>query len=296
MSSAVRMAGSAAAGVDDPIIRFAGVHKTFRGQKVLDNLNLEIPRGRTTVIIGRSGGGKSVTLKHMIGLLRPDRGQILVDGEDIAGLDKKGLKRVRRRFGMLFQEGALFDSMTVGENVAFPLVEHTELGRQEIEARVAEMLSVVGLPDTQGKMPAELSGGMRKRVGLARALILEPEIVLFDEPTSGLDPIMAEAIDQLIFDTQRASGRTYVVISHDIQATFEIAHYIAVLYEGRIIAFGTPEQIRVNRNPFLIQFLRGMAHAPAAREDAGPQHGSRANAGDPGAGAAAPGQHDEDAP
>ncbi|NOY45731.1 MAG: ABC transporter ATP-binding protein [Deltaproteobacteria bacterium] len=246
----------------EPIIVFDGVHKSFRGQKVLDGLDLEIPRGRTTVIIGRSGGGKSVTLKHMIGLMRPDRGRILVDGQDITRLEKGALNEVRRRFGMLFQEGALFDSLTVGENVAFPLVEHTQLDRAEIERRGSEMLVTVGLPGTEGKMPAELSGGMRKRVGLARALILEPEIVLFDEPTSGLDPIMADAIDRLILRTQQESGRTYVVISHDIRATFKIAHKIAMLYQGRIIAEGTPEEIRRNPNPILAQFLRGTAEGP----------------------------------
>ncbi|GAB4255978.1 MAG: ABC transporter ATP-binding protein [Deferrisomatales bacterium] len=248
--------------MDEPIIEFVDVYKSFRGQRVLDGLNLRIPRGKTSVILGRSGGGKSVTLKHMIGLMKPDRGRVLVDGENIAAMGKTDLNRIRRRFGMLFQEGALFDSMTVGDNVAFPLVEHTELGREEIRVRVEEMLRVVGLPGVEEKMPAELSGGMRKRVGLARALILEPEIVLFDEPTSGLDPIMADAIDQLIYDTQRASGRTHVVISHDIQATFKIAHYIAMLYEGRIIADGTPEEIRANPNPFVVQFVRGTAEGP----------------------------------
>jgi phospholipid/cholesterol/gamma-HCH transport system ATP-binding protein len=248
--------------MEPAIVEFVDVHKSFRNQKVLDGLNLRIVRGRTTVIIGRSGGGKSVTIKHMVGLIRPDRGKLLVDGEDVLTLGKRDMNRVRKRFGMLFQEGALFDSMTVGENVAFPLVEHTKLGEEEIRARVAEMLRVVGLPGIEEKMPSELSGGMRKRVGLARALIREPEIVLFDEPTSGLDPIMADAIDRLILETQRESGRTYVVISHDIRATFEIAHYIAMLYEGRIIAYGTPDEIRANPNPYLVQFLRGSAEGP----------------------------------
>ncbi len=248
--------------METPIIEFENVHKAFRGQKVLDGLNLTIARGQTTVIIGRSGGGKSVTLKHMIGLMKPDRGRLLVDGEDIATMGKKDLNRVRARFGMLFQEGALFDSMTVAENVAFPLAEHTTLSASEIDARVSEMLGLVGLPGIEEKMPSELSGGMRKRVGLARALIRDPEIVLFDEPTSGLDPIMADAIDTLILETQRQSGRTYVVISHDIQATFKIAHHIAMLYEGRIIAYGSPEEMRANPNPFLGQFLRGTAEGP----------------------------------
>ncbi|MEW6488569.1 MAG: ABC transporter ATP-binding protein [Thermodesulfobacteriota bacterium] len=248
--------------MEPAIVEFVDVHKSFRNQKVLDGLNLRIVRGRTTVIIGRSGGGKSVTIKHMVGLIRPDRGKLLVDGEDVLTLGKREMSRVRKRFGMLFQEGALFDSMTVGENVAFPLVEHTKLGDEEIRARVAEMLRVVGLPGIEEKMPSELSGGMRKRVGLARALIREPEIVLFDEPTSGLDPIMADAIDRLILETQKESGRTYVVISHDIRATFQIAHYIAMLYEGRIIAYGTPDEIRANSNPFLVQFLQGSAEGP----------------------------------
>jgi phospholipid/cholesterol/gamma-HCH transport system ATP-binding protein len=248
--------------VDTPIIEFVNVHKSFRGQKVLDGLNLKIARGKTTVIIGRSGGGKSVTIKHMIGLTKPDRGEVLVDGVDITHLGKEELNKVRRRFGMLFQEGALFDSMTVGENVAFPLVERTNLDEQEIQTRVSEMLRVVGLPGVETKMPAELSGGMKKRVGLARALISEPEIVLFDEPTSGLDPIMADAIDHLILDTQRQWGRTYVVISHDIRATFEVADFIAMLYEGRIIAYGTRDEIRANKNPFLVQFIKGTSEGP----------------------------------
>lgn len=248
--------------MEPAIVEFVDVHKSFRNQKVLDGLNLRIVRGRTTVIIGRSGGGKSVAIKHMVGLIRPDRGKLLVDGEDILTLGKREMNEVRKRFGMLFQEGALFDSMTVGDNVAFPLVEHTKLGPEEIRARVGEMLRVVGLPGIEEKLPSELSGGMRKRVGLARALIREPEIVLFDEPTSGLDPIMADAIDRLILETQRESGRTYVVISHDIRATFQVADYIAMLYEGRIIAYGTPEEIRANPNPYLVQFLEGSAEGP----------------------------------
>jgi len=248
--------------MDPAIIECVDVHKSFRGQKVLDGLKLRIAQGKTTVIIGRSGGGKSVTLKHMVGLMKPDRGQLLVGGEDVSALGKKEMNRVRKRFGMLFQEGALFDSMSVGENVAFPLLEHTKLGMEEVGTRVGEMLRVVGLPGIEDKMPAELSGGMRKRVGLARALIREPEIVLFDEPTSGLDPIMADAIDRLILETRGESGRTYVVISHDIRATFQIADYVAMLYEGKIIAYGTPDEIRDNSNPFLVQFLQGSAEGP----------------------------------
>lgn len=249
--------------MNDAAIEFVAVHKAFRGQKVLDGVDLRIVKGKTTVIIGRSGGGKSVTLKHMIGLMRPDRGKVLVDGQDVVPLPKGEMMKIRRKFGMLFQEGALFDSMTVGDNVAFPLREHTKLSPREVDARVADMLVRVGLPGIEEKLPSELSGGMRKRVGLARALILEPDIVLFDEPTSGLDPIMADSIDHLILDTQREYGKTYVVISHDMTATFRIAHYIAMLYEGRIIAYGTPEEIRANSNPFLVQFIKGNAEGPA---------------------------------
>lgn len=247
-----------------PAIEFVDVHKSFANQKVLDGLNLKIAKGRTTVIIGRSGGGKSVTLKHIIGLVRPDRGELRIDGIDMSSAGKRAWNKVRRRFGVLFQEGALFDSMNVLDNIAFPLVEHTKLGASEIEARVAEMLKIVGLPDIEQKMPSELSGGMRKRVGLARALIVEPEIVLFDEPTSGLDPIMADVIDQLIYNTQVASGRTYVVISHDIKATFKIAHHVVMLYEGRIIAAGNPEEIQANQNPILRQFIKGTSDGPVS--------------------------------
>jgi phospholipid/cholesterol/gamma-HCH transport system ATP-binding protein len=249
--------------MEAPAIEFRGVHKSFRGQKVLDGLDLQIAEGRTTVIIGRSGGGKSVTLKHMIGLLRPDEGKVLVGGKDIWSLPKDEANQVRRNFGMLFQDGALFDSMSVGENVAFPLFEHTKLSREEVRGRVQEMLRVVGLPGVEGKMPSELSGGMRKRVGLARALILEPQVVLFDEPTSGLDPIMADAIDTLIHETQKESTRTYVVISHDLHATFKIAHHVAMLYEGKIIAYGTPAEIQADPNPYLVQFLKGTSQGPA---------------------------------
>jgi phospholipid/cholesterol/gamma-HCH transport system ATP-binding protein len=202
------------------MIKLVDIHKSFGTQKVLDGLNLTIEAGKTTVIIGRSGGGKSVLLKHIIGLIKPDRGQVLVDETDIIGLSEKNLNEVRKKFGMLFQEAALFDSMNVGENVAFPLREQTKLKEEEIRRTVAERLKAVGLSGVEGKMPSELSGGMRKRVGLARAIALHPQIVLFDEPTTGLDPIMTEAVNQLIVDTQQSFNLTCVVISHDIQSIF----------------------------------------------------------------------------
>ena len=244
------------------MIKLVDVHKSFGRQKVLDGLDIEIEDGKTTVIIGRSGGGKSVLLKHIIGLLRPDSGQVLIDGVDITKLNDRELNEIRKKFGMLFQEAALFDSMTVGENVAFPLREQTSMKEKEIRETVAERLRSVGLTGVETKIPAELSGGMRKRVGLARAIAMRPQIVLFDEPTTGLDPVMTEAIKRLILDTQKSFNLTCVVISHDIRSIFEIGHRIAMLYEGRIIEYGTPEELRASRNPVIVQFLTGSIEGP----------------------------------
>ena len=244
------------------MIRLVDLHKSFGKQKVLDGVDLEIEEGKTTVIIGRSGGGKSVLLKHIIGLFKPDSGQVLVDGTDIAKLGDRELNDIRKKFGMLFQEAALFDSMTVGENVAFPLREHTRMKEREIRETVADRLRSVGLTGVEEKMPSELSGGMRKRVGLARAIAMRPQIVLFDEPTTGLDPVMTEAIKRLIIDTQKQFSLTCVVISHDIQSIFEIGHRIAMLYEGKIIEYGSPEELRASRNPVTVQFLSGSIDGP----------------------------------
>ena len=244
------------------MIRLVDLYKSFGKQKVLGGIDLQIEEGKTTVIIGRSGGGKSVLLKHIIGLLRPDSGQVLIDGVDITKLNDRELNEIRKKFGMLFQESALFDSMTVGENVAFPLREHTSMKEKEIRETVAERLRSVGLTGVEAKIPAELSGGMRKRVGLARAIAMRPQIVLFDEPTTGLDPVMTEAINRLILDTQKSFNLTCVVISHDIRSIFEIGHRIAMLYEGRIIEYGTPEELRASRNPVIVQFLAGSIEGP----------------------------------
>jgi len=244
------------------MIRLVDIHKSFGKQKVLDGLNLDIEDGKTTVIIGRSGGGKSVLLKHVIGLLKPDSGQVLIDDVDMTKLNERDLNEIRKRFGMLFQEAALFDSMTVGENVAFPLREHTKMTEKEIRQIVSDRLRSVGLTGVEEKMPSELSGGMKKRVGLARAIALRPEIVLFDEPTTGLDPVMTEAINQLIMDTQKNFNLTCIVISHDIESIFRIGHRIAMLYEGKIIEYGTPEVIRTSTDPVLVQFLSGSINGP----------------------------------
>ena len=244
------------------MINLVDIHKSFRNNVVLNGLDLLIEVGKVTVIIGQSGGGKSVLLKHMIGLIRPDKGKVEIDGQDITAFNERQLNEIRKRFGMLFQEAALFDSMTVGQNVAFPLIEHTKLPKSTIREIVSEKLAHVGLRGVEDKMPSELSGGMKKRVGLARAIALEPEIILFDEPTTGLDPIMADAIDQLIVDIQSRLNVTCVVISHDITGTFKIAHKIAMLYQGKIIEYGTPEEIKNGRNPILKQFLEGKREGP----------------------------------
>jgi phospholipid/cholesterol/gamma-HCH transport system ATP-binding protein len=244
------------------IIKLQGVHKSFGSQEVLRGVDLSIPRDSVCVIVGRSGGGKSVLLKHLIGLLKPERGRVFVDGVDIVPLHERELAKVRRRFGMLFQGAALFDSLTVAENVAFPLRERSGKRADEIEAVVEAKLKAVGLSGMGGKMPAELSGGMRKRVGLARAMALDPEIVLFDEPTSGLDPIMSGAINDLIRRTNSEFRATCVVISHDIASTMAIADRVFMLNEGRIIAEGTPEEMRDSGDPAVQQFLKGETDGP----------------------------------
>jgi phospholipid/cholesterol/gamma-HCH transport system ATP-binding protein len=247
----------------DPIIRFENVRKTFGELVVLDDLTLDIETGKTTVIMGPSGVGKSVFLKLLVGLLQPDEGRIWVTGVDVAQARERELREVRMRLGMLFQDGALFDSMTVADNVAFPLRRHTKMKAAEIREVVAGKLQRVGLPGVEHKMPSELSGGMRRRVGLARAIVLDPEIVLFDEPTSGLDPITSDQIDGLIAEMKVALGITFVVISHDIVGTFRIADRIGMLYNGRLVAFGTPDEVRHSADPMLRRFLgRNLALPP----------------------------------
>ena len=236
--------------------------KSFNGKKVLDGVNLSIEKGKITVIIGRSGGGKSVLLKHIIGLLKPDSGKILLGEEDITKMNEKELDIIRRKFGMLFQSAALFDSMTVGENVGFPLMEHTSMYFQEIKGVVREKLQIVGLSGIEQMMPADLSGGMKKRVGLARAIVMDPEIILFDEPTTGLDPIMSDSIAKLIKNTQKELNTTYVVITHDIALTYKIADSIAMIHEGKIIEEGSVEEIKNSTNPIVRQFIEGKAEGP----------------------------------
>jgi phospholipid/cholesterol/gamma-HCH transport system ATP-binding protein len=241
---------------DDPVqIRIRAIEKTFGTHHVLKGIDLDIERGKINIIIGGSGQGKSVLMKHLMGLLKPDKGQIFVDGEDIVPLDDFELNRVRKKFGMLFQYAALFDSLTVEENVSFPLVEHTKLSKQEIKQLVVERLNFLGLKNTEKKYPAEISGGMRKRVGLARALVLKPEILLYDEPTTGLDPIATKNVDDMIRDISKETGVTSVVISHDMASTFRIADRISMLHEGLIIESGSPDQILESRHEFVKAFV-----------------------------------------
>ena len=244
------------------MIKIIDLKKSFNSKKVLDGTNLEIEKGKITVIIGRSGEGKSVLIKHIIGLLKPDSGQILLDGQDITKMTERELNEVRRRFGMLFQGAALFDSLTVGENVAFPLREHAGMPEADLKKVIKEKLRLVGLKDVENMMPADLSGGMKKRVGLARAVAMDPEIVLFDEPTTGLDPIMSDNVATLILDTQRDLKTTYIVITHDISLTYKIADKVAMLHEGKIVEQGDVEYVKSSANPILRQFLEGRAEGP----------------------------------
>jgi len=249
-------------GKDSTVIRYENVSKSFGDNLVLDDVSLDIRRDKTTVIVGPSGVGKSVFIKILVGLLSPDSGRVMVDGVDVTKLKQKDLFTMRKRFGMMFQDGALFDSMTVGENVAFPLVQHTKHDPARIREIVAEKLSSVGLPGIEGLFPSELSGGMRKRVGFARAIVMEPEIVLFDEPNSGLDPVMADAIDSLILKMQAELGITFLVISHDIPSTERIADYVGMLYNSKLIAFGKKEDVLHSGNPTLSQFFARSSEGP----------------------------------
>lgn len=244
------------------MINIVGLQKSFGRQKVLDKVSLSISDKELIAIIGESGGGKSVLLRHLIGLLKPDRGKIVVEGEDITKLSGRELDGIRQKFGVVFQGGALFDSLTVYGNIAFPLKEKTKLSRREIHERVDEALEDVGLRGMEDKYPAEISGGMKKRVALARALITEPKIVLFDEPTTGLDPILLHAIHKLITDTHKKYGFTGVMISHDIPEIFHVVDRIAFLYKGTIEVVGTPKEIRASTDPVVRQFIKGSLKGP----------------------------------
>jgi phospholipid/cholesterol/gamma-HCH transport system ATP-binding protein len=246
-----------------PIISLRDVRKSFDGLEVLRGITFDVSRAETFVIVGGSGTGKSVTLKHIIGLMKPDSGEIVIDGTEISRLGSVELNDFRRRFGMSFQEGALFDSMSVFENIAFPLRRHTRMTPQEIESRVDECLELVHLDSgTASKRPSELSGGMRRRVGFARAISLQPEILLFDEPTTGLDPVISDVIAELIIEMDERLGVTAVTITHDMKVAFKIADRIAMIHEGTIVEEGTPDEFRNSTNPLVCQFIEGRAEGP----------------------------------
>lgn len=238
-----------------PMIQIVDLHKSFGDNRVLMGINLSVDEGMTCVILGGSGSGKTVLMKHIIGLLKPDSGSVMVDGEDIVPYGPEELARVRRKFGMVFQAAALFDSMTVYENVSFPVREHAKLPEEQIREIVRAKLGIVGLKNVEDKYPADLSGGMRKRVGLARAIVLDPKIVLYDEPTTGLDPITTDYVDEMILDAKKHLGVTSVVISHDIASTFKVADKIAFLSQGTIVEEAPPERLRASEHPAVKLFL-----------------------------------------
>lgn len=244
------------------MIEIINLCKSFNGRTVLDKLSLDIRKGETMVVIGRSGIGKSVLLKHIIGIMRPDGGQIFIDSQEIVRMPAKEKRRISSKFGMLFQGAALFDSLTVGENVAFSVLENSNASYEEVRPKILEKLSTVGLDRVEEMKPAELSGGMRKRVGLARALFHDPSIILYDEPTTGLDPINADAVNDLVLALQKQLGVTSVVVTHDMVSAYKIGTRIAMIHQGRIINVGTPDEVRNTQDPVVRQFILGQAHGP----------------------------------
>ena len=246
----------------DVEISIRGLTKSFGPQTVLEDITFDVPKSRISLMLGPSGTGKSVFLKHLVGLLKPDRGEIWIDGKNVPALNEKELYEVRRKFGVLFQDGALFGSMTVYDNVAFPLREHTKKKEAEINDIVSEKLSMVGLTGAEGKLPGEISGGMKKRAGLARALVLDPEIVLFDEPDSGLDPVRTAFLNELIIDLNRQLDATFIVVSHDIATARNVADYIGMLYRRNLVKFGPASEMFESENPVVRQFLAGATDGP----------------------------------
>jgi phospholipid/cholesterol/gamma-HCH transport system ATP-binding protein len=244
------------------VIEIQGLKKSFNDKPVLRGVDLTIETGESIVIIGRSGCGKSVLLKHIIGLIQPDEGRIIIDGEDITRMTEEELYRMRRKFGVLFQGAALFDSMTVWENIALGLLENSDLSEEEINRIVEEKLNLVGLPNIENLKPAELSGGMKKRVGLARALAMNPEYVLYDEPTTGLDPIMADIINQLVIDLNEKLDVTTIAVTHDMVSAYKIADRIVMLHRGVILFSGTPDEVKNTDNEVVRQFIEGRADGP----------------------------------
>ncbi len=253
----------------NPLIEIKHLQKVFGTKEVLKDVNLIFPKGSTTVVLGLSGSGKSTIIKHIVGLMKPTKGDIVVNGINVSTCSEEELREVRKEIGFLFQDGAMFDSMNIFDNVAFPLREHFKLSEKEIEDRVLKMLTMTGLDAKRvAKLfPNELSGGMRKRAGLARAIIMQPKIILYDEPTSGLDPITSNLITQLIIKLQRELGVTSVLITHDMKESFKSADYLAFLFEGEIIEWGDNKSFKNSKNPFVQQFLSGDEEGPIKFSD-----------------------------
>ena len=244
------------------MIEISGLSKNFESHKVLDKLSLKINTGETCVVIGRSGCGKSVLLKHIIGILKPDRGKIFIDDKEVTSLNEKELNKLRMKFGMVFQGGALFDSLTVAENVGFSFLEHQHISRKELLERAEEALCLVGLCGIANLMPSELSGGMKKRVALARAICINPQIILYDEPTTGIDPITADSINELIKSLHDKLKVTSIVVTHDMKSAYKVGDRIAMMYQGKIIAEGRPQEIQDTEHPVVHQFINGLSYGP----------------------------------
>ncbi|MCU4187499.1 ATP-binding cassette domain-containing protein [Acidiferrimicrobium sp. IK] len=257
----------AAQPVDDPVISCRKVFKQFGSNKVLDDVTYDVPRARTTAIMGPSGTGKSVMLKVIIGLLSPEAGQILVDGEPVVGISNRNMLRIRRKFGVLFQDGALFGSMDLFDNIAFPLREHTKASEQEIRVKVMELAEMVGLVAHLGKLPGEVSGGMKKRAGLARAMALDPPIIFFDEPDSGLDPVRVAYLDRLVNVAQAETKATFFIITHNIESVNRTADYVGLLFRSKLVAFGSKKFVDGLDNPIIRQFFAGRPQGPISMDE-----------------------------
>jgi phospholipid/cholesterol/gamma-HCH transport system ATP-binding protein len=264
MARAVRTSKPAAVETSSPeaAIRIVGLTKSFGPQTIFQDVTMDIPKGLVTIVLGPSGTGKSVFLKHLVGLLRPDRGEVWVDGHNIPALKERELYQVRKKFGVLFQDGALFGSMTLYDNTAFPLREHTRRTEADIRKVVMDRLEMVGLIGAERKFPGEISGGMRKRAGLARALVLDPEIILFDEPDSGLDPVRTAFLNELVIDLKAKTGSTMIIVTHHIPSARQIADYIGLLFRRQLIKFGPKEGMFTSENPVVKQFLAGATEGP----------------------------------
>jgi phospholipid/cholesterol/gamma-HCH transport system ATP-binding protein len=250
-----------------PIISLRGVTKSFGSHTVLEDVSFDVPKSKITAILGPSGTGKSVLLKHIVGLLQPDRGEIWIDGEQIVGMQEKDIYRVRRKFGVLFQDGALFGSLDLYDNIAFPLREHTDKSEREITQIVHRNAEMVGLMDHLKKLPGEVSGGMKKRAGLARAMVLDPEIVLFDEPDSGLDPVRVAYLSELVVATQRESHATFFIITHNIESVMVMADYFGVLFRSHLVRFASKEEMMEDDDPVITQFLAGRPDGPIGMDE-----------------------------